>query len=418
MLWLSGNSKQGCTHFSDSIMRPVRAGLLLLVLLAADGASAERCLASAVELHCETRCAGLNATMVASSNPPPEQVLAPPQAEALAKLENEAAAKRAGGGRPLIFAQLAEGMHGAGSPTAPTDPSDSSFKPQTVYAPAHRALSPEQLAALLGPAANVEWVATRRATFGCVDGRHAVPGVFAYGGDLGEFALALSVAEHVTQRAIGQAETTLLLEGWLRELASSGGGFGACVDASAGSQLAAAVGLSEVDLRRPPEESRAALMLRLTSADFVGSPHLKWQLQYPQTYATRRELVEQVVRSFYGILWNAYHPSHALLRLDTLGGEHAERAVVHVHASHWCSAEQGLSPVLAPKSRGGSVFIYHPEAVAARRDTLTRYLGGVLAPPVDKAEFSARLRSLGDGQSALTEKSLAGMLRSYSVMIK
>ena len=98
--------------------------------------------------------------------------------------------------------------------------------------------------------------------------------------------------------------------------------------------------------------------------------------------------------------------------------EHAERAVVHVHTSHWCAAEQGLAPLLPSKWRGGSVLVYHPEAVASRRDVLVRYLSSTLAPPVDRVEFAARLRSLGDGQAALTEKSLAGMLRSYSVMIK
>jgi len=380
-----------------------RAAALITLLVAAP-AMAERCATSTLALHCVSRCAGLDNASATSSNPPPEQVLGPPNAELLAQLENEAKAPKRRG--LSLFAQLAEGAN------------SNNFTDQTVYAPAHRALTPDQVMALVGPAAAIEWVPVRRAAFGCVDGRYASGGLYAYGGDLGEFALALSVLEHVGQRPIGQAETTQLLEGWLRQLNAAGGGFGACVDAAAAAALASTVGLPELDLSAPPEEARAALMLRLVAPEFVGSEHIKWLLHYPKTYATRRTLIEQLVRSFYGILWNVHHPAHDTVKLDALYGQRAERAVVHVHTSHWCAAEQGLAPNLPSKSRGGSFFVYHPDAVAARRDALVRYLAGVVSPPIDRAEFGGRVRTLGDGQAALTEKSLAGMLRSYSLMVK
>ena len=383
--------------------------VLVAISLIFETATGERCSTSTLLLHCTSRCAGLDNASAVSSNPPPEQVLAPPQAELLAQLENEA---RSSGS--VTFAQLAE----SGSPTFPSYPSDKNFTDQTAYAPAHRALTPDQLMALVGPAAAIEWTEVRKATFGCVDGRHAHAGVFSYGGDLGEFALALSVLEHVSQRPIGQAETTQLLEGWLKALGAAGGGFGACVDGAAVTSLGAAVGVADLDMSSPPEEARGALLLRVIAPEFVGNEHLKWQLHYPKTYATRRPLVEQVVRAFYGILWNKYHPSYATVRLHAMSGQRAERAVVPVHTSHWCGGEQGLAPILPSKSRGGSVFVYHPDAVAMRRDALVRYLSAVAAPAVDRIELGARVRTLGDGQAALTEKSLAGMLRSYSLLVK
>ena len=100
------------------------------------------------------------------------------------------------------------------------------------------------------------------------DSLHVTPsGLYAYGGDLGEFALALSVLEHVAQRQVGQAETTRLLEAWLHTLGQQGGGFGACIDATAAAALSAAVGLGgePLDLANPPEEARPALMMRLVS---------------------------------------------------------------------------------------------------------------------------------------------------------
>lgn len=375
--------------------------------------SAATCPTQTVMVQCISRCD--NSSGYASSNPPPEQVLLPPNVELSSVLPDETSAKQ--GKRFGIFMEMAQK---GGSPTVPTVPNDQNFSDQTVYAPAHRALSPEQLMALVGPVHAIEWLPVKRAAFGCVDGRHSTGGVYAYGGDLGEFTLALSVLEHVAQRPVGQAETTQLLEGWLKQLQASGGGFGACVDAAAAASLASAVGISdpEIDLSSPPEEARPALLLRLVAPEFVGSEHMRWLLRYPKTYATRRPLVEQAIRSFYGILWNPHHPSHAALRLDTVSGQRAERAVVRVHASHWCAAEQGLAPALPTKTPAGSIFVYHPDAVATRRDALVRYLSVASSTPVDRADFGGRVRTLGDGQAALTEKALAGMLRGYSLIVK
>jgi sorbitol-specific phosphotransferase system component IIC len=34
-------------------------------------------------------------------------------------------------------------------------------------------------------------------------------------------------------------------------------------------------------------------------------------LQNPDSYAVRRQLVEQLLRSFFGVLWNEFHPQVA-----------------------------------------------------------------------------------------------------------
>ena len=51
--------------------------------------------------------------------------------------------------------------------------------------------------------------------------------------------------------------------------------------------------------------------------------------------ATRRALVEQVIRSFFGALWNIYHPDRSVLGLHVLNGARTERAVAHIHGNHW-----------------------------------------------------------------------------------
>ena len=99
---------------------------------------------------------------------------------------------RSSGGSPLVFTQLAE-RDLVGSPTVPSTPSDVAFANHTVYSPIHRALSPDELMAILGPTESFEWEPIKSSGLACVDGRHSGSSLYAYGGDLGEFALALSV---------------------------------------------------------------------------------------------------------------------------------------------------------------------------------------------------------------------------------
>lgn len=378
-------------------------------------ASAERCTAATFSLHCESRCAGVNASALDPPQPPVEQVMP-------AVTSGGSSLRRwLRGGSPLVYGDTPQ----AGSPTTPSTPSDTNFTANTVYAPAHRSLSPTELMAFLGTPSSVEWVPMRQASLTCVDGRHANGGLYAYGGDLGEFALGLSVLEHVYSRALSQAETTHLLEGWLARVHAAGGRLGACIGAAAVAQLAASVGAPslttaegyEAFISNPPEEARPLLMLRLVTPEFVGCDHLRWMLLYPSTYATRTALVEQLIRAYYTILWNPYHPHQAGIALRVPHGRRADRAVVHVRASHWCAAEQGLAPLMPSKTPGGSMLIVHTDAVSARRAELCRYLGETSSPVVDFGELSRRVSTLGDGQAALSEKALAGMLRAYALTI-
>ena len=47
-----------------------------------------------------------------------------------------------------------------------------------------------------------------------------------------------------------------------------------------------------------------ATQVRLVAPEFIGCEHIRWMAQHPETYAVRREMVEQLTRAFYGILWN------------------------------------------------------------------------------------------------------------------
>ena len=149
-------------------------------------------------------------------------------------------------------------------------------------------------------------------------------------------------------------------------------------------------------------------MLRVTAPEFQGDGHTKWLLQHPETYAVRRVLAEQLIRSFFGVLWNEFHPLRSKVKLHVMAGPHAERALVKVHGSHWCWAEQGLAPAIPSKSKLGSVFLYNVEAVTLRRADLVSFFSSQVTPVVEPAEMTMRMRALGDGQAHLTEKAQAG----------
>lgn len=112
-------------------------------------------------------------------------------------------------------------------------------------------------------------------------------------------------------------------------------------------------------------QARASLMLRVVAPEFVGVEHLKWMLQFSDTYATRRSLVEQLLRSFYGVLWNRYHPLHTAVHLHVITGARAERAVVHVHANHWYAARPDLHHTRRASTRPGRIDPrMHPSSLA------------------------------------------------------
>jgi len=302
-----------------------------------------------------------------------------------------------------MFAQLAETKPTAGA---------------VVAAPAHELMSPDQLISLLGPVEKLEWKSVRASYLGCVDGRHSSSGLYAYGGDFGELLLALTVYEHMSQRQLSQVETTSLFNGWLARLAREGGSFAMCTNSATVSTLTGAVGAAAVDLSSPSEALRPSLMLRLVAPEFVGSEHVKWMLQRPDQYSVRKPLVEQLIRSFFGVLWNEYHPHTSSVRLEVLEGSHAERALVKLHSSRWCWAEQGLAPAVTTKARSSAVFVHSSDAVLARRADIVTFLSTHVAVAVEPFEMRARIAALGDGQAKLTEKAMAGLLRTYSVLVK
>ena len=196
--------------------------------------AAERCNVDAVVVHCEARCAGVNATSFSASNPA-GTMLQPPAAGRnlfLAQLESSDERPTPLGGAPMIFTQLQEGAAAkppasqGGSPSAISAVDAATFTEGTVYAPVHEPLSPDQLIGAIGPADKIEWQSAASGTLRCVDGRYATAGSYAHGGDFGEFLLALTAYEHMLQKQLNQARAQFLGAQFLRREFSAAAQFG------------------------------------------------------------------------------------------------------------------------------------------------------------------------------------------------
>jgi len=366
--------------------RAARERMLLLHCMTLAG-SAEHCSVSSLTVNCELRCSNVNLTSYYTSTelPPP-------------------------------VPQVSRATFG-GAMTPQADPVDEV---------AHDVLSPSQLASFVGAVSRVEWLPVSTLSFGCFDGRYANGAAFAHGGDFGELLLGLTALEHMLQRELSQAETASLFASWLE---SSDAPFRLCTDSAAVAQLAIAVGAPPaapgrlaLDLSSPPLQLRAPLLVELVSPVHVGCEHTRRMLLSPESYAVRAALVEQLLRAFYSTLWNHQDPLRHQLRLDVLAGQHVEAAHLIVRSSHWCATEQRLAPLLPSKTRVGSAYVLTADAVAARRVEMASWLVSASSPLdatfLDPTEVVKRMAALGEGQALLSEKAIAGTLRTYSLLLK
>ena len=136
---------------------------LLLGALLALGAAGDRCDVSTLVLHCESRCAGVNATSVASSNPPNKYLLRPAVEPMFAQLEDGTGRRlRAPASEPeadidtaAAFAEIAAPAQRVGNDGSPALPSlvasSTDFTTNSAYAPTHEAMMPDQIVSAIGP---------------------------------------------------------------------------------------------------------------------------------------------------------------------------------------------------------------------------------------------------------------------------
>ena len=171
----------------------------------------------------------------------------------------------------------------------------------------------------------------------CIDGRHTQCVVGAPGGNIGEFILMLSAAERLTNIEFTRDQ----LEQLLVNYASTFGQFYMHTDTHAVQEMLQTISNDSVlthwanDYKDDVDSFFAAIpTLDKTKADLlmpyllmpqhIGCGHIKLLATHPDQYQVSPQLVSQVIKSFFRLMWLGNKRMH----WEMLDGEHHEKQVV------------------------------------------------------------------------------------------
>lgn len=379
--------------------------MVLVVTLLHVANAIGKCKVSKVRAVCESRCEKDSIPVDRVAVPPPGTLL-PPRG---------------------IYTGVDEGKAPSPQTNFPGTPADGGLKHATAFLETESSvgrgfMSCDDVESFISPVALLSWVPVHSASFGCADGRTVEAGLGTWGGDIAEFVTAINVYEQMTSVRLSLADVTNILRRYLS--ATSRSHFTTCMTAQVirqmvGSQISSGGTLEEMEaaIRNPLEERQAAMWMKITDPNFVGNEHIKLMLERPDDYSVRKELVQNVVHSFFDILWNPYDPLAEKLRVQVLSGEHAEVAVVSVTVPDFCVKQAGLVPLISPSGPAASVVILNPDAIQVFRGELSLFFSRMTVPVVKEDEMMKRLSILNAGQAALTSQALFERVPMYSARI-
>jgi hypothetical protein len=291
-------------------------------------------------------------------------------------------------------------------------------------------LTIQHIKAHIGAVGSVRWMKMAALMmFGCqscVDGRDETGVIGTPGGDAGEFLLALSVLETLTQRELDEAQLTELL---VRRV-DTFGRFYMHTDSIAAARLNDALRADEQfaelvasfqDERawlkfysHPPRHLRDALLEHLICPDHIGCGHLRLMMLHGQDYGIRRSLIELFLRKFMELRWSGMID----LEIVPLPGKHEEAAVINVLLEAGVQPF-GSIPLISPSCQGAQMFIHHPQVSDLLRGQLCQFLcmqDDIVTPPPEGHEsFSQRLDERARKQLNMTLGHLASGLPIYHV---
>lgn len=296
-----------------------------------------------------------------------------------------------------------------------------------------------------------------------LDGRATFATAGAAGGEVGELLVALNGLEraraasaraHLATRAAGSSARANLSRDEIRELVrtyvqwlhSSGAQLLYLgTDVASVRRWAAAAGVKPHIVNTPgliedalasydnaqqilPLEVRERMVRIATEPQFVGDSHIRAMLVTPEAYLVRRELVEEVLRTFAGLYLGTMKTADAAPAVETsvlknmppvdgssdallgaqlvlgiLDGYHEETGLLRVYDPP-VSLCGGASPLIVPSSHHpkSSFYVLHPSAVSARRAQLARFMAIHANPP--STDYSASAKRPAEIKKAVDEQ--------------
>jgi rhodanese-related sulfurtransferase len=242
----------------------------------------------------------------------------------------------------------------------------------------------------------------------CVDGRDERGVIGTFGGDAGEFLLAMAAVESVTGARLDEEQVRRAVTAHVDTFGefymhTDQHAFEAFVTAArADDRLRESVArVSSTEdwvgfMSAPPEPLRKALLDLSTDPAHVGCGHLRLMLQHGDDYGIRPELVAAFIRAYYRFWWQGVPEFSPTL----LPGGHEEGAVVNVVLDEepW---PLSYIPLISPSCNGTQMFVNHPQVVKElRRHAIEFHLRGLGPVPVPADKAGA----LGDAFAELARR--------------
>merc|ERR1711871_352099 len=307
--------------------------------------------------------------------------------------------------RAMLSSVLCAALLVAGVAAAPVNPTCPGVLILGVYkkndnpGPANKVIEDK-----IGVPSKLSWAHVHKSSFGCSDGRYSNAALYTPGGDLGEFILAVSSFEKMTQTKVPYAQVKDLMAKFVAK--STRANFGMCTNQAGADAAERMSGNSTAGA-----DSAAATM---TSADMMGDLFLKQLLARPDVYKTSATTTKNCIKAFFALQFNGTQK----LKIHTLTGASDPKAVVNIKTAKRCK-DKGLGPLLKSASQGtdGVQVIYNSEdAVSVFRNELANFFTEETSQ-VDADDMRSKMKETGTMQLTAFAQSF-GALPAFQADIK
>jgi hypothetical protein len=272
-----------------------------------------------------------------------------------------------------------------------------------------------------------EYASNTKTTFSCVDARSSHPILGTPGGDFAEFAIGLDVYF----RSIGTNPTLEavrdLFKKFMKAHISKSRPFYFHTDDSrlrrVYNKMETSLGrkITVLPYKTPESKSEAELWLtELTESYAQGCGHIRLMIDYPADYGLSSNfIIKSLIRVYYEEWWSRSVEGKKDFDFNIKLGPLIGGAIAIVNNSGPACGDS--SPLISPSAGGSTLFVYHPTAVSAFRESvLVPFFAQKISNQVSSTSFLSQVNSLFTTQltSTLTKLAPANAVDLFSVQIR
>jgi hypothetical protein len=221
-----------------------------------------------------------------------------------------------------------------------------------------------------------QYASNTKTSFSCVDARSDDPILGTTGGDLAEFAIGLSVYFKSAGIAPTLDSIRNLFKTFLKTHITVDRPFYFHTDDSrlrmVYQNMTKLLGkpVTILPYKTPASSTEADLWLKELSESYAqGCGHIRLMINSPATYGLENDFViKSLIRVYYEEWWSRSKEDKKLLNFSTKLGPLIGGAIAIVNNTG--PSCQDASPMVSPSAAGSTLFVFHPGAVTAFRESV------------------------------------------------